>query len=271
MDFNRVLILSVVLCLPFQSSISLAGVQGPIHVTDGQFTSPLEWNLPTASLTHFPVVGSSGGADLYADSDASNLYLMYDAQNTANLGLNQSNSFFDVFFQVAPEHQDYLVHIVSQTGAFTAFEKPTGVISPLTGDGSFDTSSPVWTALTPADLLEAQFHAAVTQDAGDNHLRAEFQLTLQTGQNPGGFYSPDPAFWSASVGAKGVNDPPISSGIFQINPGGSVIVAPALGPGGGPALQPQDVQAPEPSTFMLAAAGLVGLMFWRRRRTLRLD
>jgi hypothetical protein len=267
MTFTRTAIFAAMLSLAFSTSMALAVSQGPVHVTDGQFTTPAEWTQPTSSVTHFPVVGSSGGADLHADSDNTNLYLMYDAQNTTALGLNQANSFFNVFFQVTSEQEDYLVHIVSQTGAFTAYEKDTGVVSPLNPDDSFDTTSPVWSALTPDDLLQAQFHSAVSTDSTDGHLRAEFQLTVKSGQNPGGLYSPDPAFWSASVGdVNGLADPPISSGIFQLHPDGTVLVAPALGANGAPALQPQDVQTPEPSTFVMAVAGLAGLLFWGRRR-----
>jgi hypothetical protein len=112
-------------------------------------------------------------------------------------------------------------------------------------------------------------------DPGDSapHLLAEFQLSVNTtggSSNPNGIYSPDPAFWSASqddgpVGSLLSLDPPISSGIFTLNPeGGPFSIVPALGPNGDPVFQPEEV-APEPSALALLALG--GLAFLTRRRT----
>ncbi len=231
------------------------------HLTDGTFTTPAEWGSVTPSF--FPVVGNTGGAYLYAAQAEGNLYLMYDYVNSNSLGLNGSNSFFDVFFQV-PGDADYLVRITPGTNTPAAYEKAPGTVAPTPG-GSFDPTQAPWTPLNAADLTLAQFQSAIgfgpSPNSATPHLMAEFQLTINTASTgpPNGLYSPNPAFWSASAGGQGgvgvaLADPPISSGIFMLNPDGSVTIQPVLGPNGGPVLQPQDV-VPEPATLTLAGLG----------------
>ena len=221
------------------------GVPSP-HVTDGVFTGPAEWDTSrsTVSVFNFPVVGNTGGANLFVEQTGGVLYLMYDYLNSASLGLNQSNfatqATFDVFFQVPndqPGGTDYGVHIAGS--GFSAYEKPTdGPASPLNPDGSLDFNSPIWTALSSADLALANFHAALgfghdpATPTVPDHVLAEFQLTIQSTGNPDGFYDPAPAFWSASAngGTGPALDPPISSGIFQLNPDGTTLVLPSSTP-----------------------------------------
>jgi PEP-CTERM motif len=254
---------------------------GPVHVTDGQFTSPGEWTGANVSKTFFPVVGQAGGAFLYVEQTpaANQLFLMYDYVNGTNLGFNQSNSFFDVFFEVARTGESYLVHITPGTGQFAAFEKPIGVLAPENPNGTFLLPSPVWTPLTPADLIAAGFHSAIGLNTTSPnppptpHLLAEFDLTLNTSSDPkapNGFYDPAPAFWSASAGGTvgGASvDPPISSAIFTLNPNGSTTINPVLGPLGAPILQPQDALTPEPSSLVLL--GLGGIVLFARARIRR--
>src|SRR5258705_6901730 len=80
------------------------------HVTDGVFTSPGEWaNCPTAVRQFFAPAAGAGGSFLYVDQGTcqdSSLYLMYDyVAGTATA------SFFDVFFEVVPRGDAYLVRI----------------------------------------------------------------------------------------------------------------------------------------------------------------
>jgi PEP-CTERM motif len=249
----------------------------PFHTTDGVFTNSAEWDTTRPSVTEvsFPVVGNTGGANLFVEQGGGVLYLMYDYTHSP-AGMTPSNATFDVFFQVPNDNTtggtDYVVSFTH--GGFEAFEKPTaGPASLLNPDGSFNLSSPIWTALSAADLQRAQFETAIGfgPSPGDStpHLMAEFQLTIQPPGNPlGGFYDPGAAFWSASVsGGGGPADPPISSGIFTLNPDGTTLVNPVFGPNGGPVLQPQDV--PEPSSLALAGVGVAILAGARGRRRAR--
>jgi hypothetical protein len=232
--------------------------------------------------TFFPVVGNTGGAYLYADqglgTQAGNLYLLYDYVNSPNAGLGPTNSFFDVFFQVPNENTDYVAQF-ALNGQVTLFEKPTGTVSQENPDGTLNLNSPPWTpdSSSDPDFVKANFQAALgfgtSPNSSTNHLIAEFQLTIDTSLFPGnsgpstGLYSPDPAFWSASVGSSvGLAlDPPISSAIFTLNPNGTTDLNPVIGPNGGPVLQPQDA-IPEPSSLVLLSLGAATVIAARRRR-----
>jgi hypothetical protein len=265
----------------------LAGPGRAQHVTDGVFTSGAEWSGPFVVTAQFSTVqvGSqqNGGSTLYVErvpgvTDGGILFLMYDFTNSPALGLNPGNSFFDVFFEIPNEGEDYVVRILPGTDNFVAVEKANNTTSSQNPDGSFNLSDPVWSPLSAADLAAAQFHTAIgfgpSPDLATSHLQAEFQLTVQKA-GFGGFYSPEPAFWSAGVGGRGnpgatsVDDPPISSAIFILDPAGGPVttVIPVLGPNGSPIAQPQ-ADVPEPATALLAGLGLLGGIGggWRRRR-----
>ena len=55
-----------------------------------------------------------------------------------------------------------------------------------------------------------------------NQLRAGFDLTISSGAagHPNGIHDPAPAFCSASCKKCGAVDPPMTSGMFQLNPDG---------------------------------------------------
>ncbi len=245
------------------------------HVTDGVFGSG-EWNCPTVSTSFFPQVAGGGGAFLYADQGQNgnnNLYLMYDY-----VGAVAPSSFFDVFFEVVPDASSYLVRIPAGGGGLQTFERPIGTVAPLLPNGSFDLSgSSGWIPLTPADLALAQFQGAVGFGPSPNdatpHPMAEFQLTINRPAGPSGasgangIYDPSPAFWSASEKSSGGADPPISSGIFMLNPDGTTTVLPVLGGDGAPLQQSTDL--PEPRTLVIFASGLFGIFasrYYRRPR-----
>lgn len=263
-------VLPVLFAQPARASF-VAG--GCVHTTNGQF-DPGEWNCSSASKIFFPQVGASGGAFLYVDQGQgsnNNLYLMYDY-----VASTTTSSFFDVFFEVVPDGHAYLVRI-PDIGSLLAFERPIGNVAPLLPNGAFDIGiSSGWDPLTIADLALAQFQGAVgfgpSPDSGTPHSMAEFRLTIArpaAGPVPGqnGIYDPAPAFWGASEKSTGGADPPISSGIFQLNPDGTTFVLPALGPGGAP-LQQGSV-TPEPATASVLLAGLLGLAALGRRRLAR--
>lgn len=274
------------------------------HVTDGQFTGD-EWGSDTnASKSFFPVVGNSGGAWLYVaqgsvPGQTGNLYLMYDWINSPTLGFDPTKgpTFFDVFFQV--KDNDYVaafgtkVDASSPTGfdqtALSVFEKLGSVVSPLNPDGSLKLSSPPWTLLNPpggpndADFTNGKFQAAVgfgtsPNSPSTNHLMGELQMTIDTtkfGTPSNGLYSPDPAFWGADAfnseadlsGAVGPpeGDPPITSGIFTLNPDGTTTLNPLFSPNGAPVQQPQDL-VPEPSSLMLCGIAGLSLVGYARKR-----
>jgi hypothetical protein len=266
-------------------SAMATSIGGCDHLTDGLFnasatsiTDATEWGCSTVSKSEFAQVGNAGGAFLYADQGGGlaptglgfggTLYLMYDYVAGDPAAFSSPDSFFDVFFEVVPDGHAYLVRI-PEVGQLLAFERPIGDIAPLTPDGSFDLGpSSGWMPLEADDLNLAQFQGAVGIGTSQNnplpHPMAEFQLTINQPGHPGsGLYDPSPAFWSASAKAGGAGDPPISSGIFTLNPDGGTTVTPVLDPSGTPVMQGSAI--PEPTTFGLFAAGLVGMCLARRR------
>jgi len=255
---------------PAQAVIST----GCDHVNDGLFNGSTtaasdgpEWGCDTVSKNHFDQVGAAGGAYLYAEQNGHNLNLMYDY--TAGTA---ATSFFDVFFEVVPDGHAYLARLQAG-GGLEAFERPIGSVAPtdpLTGSFTLGPGSG-WTPLGAEDLALAQFQGAVgfgtSQNSAVAHPMAEFQLTINKGAAggpPDGIYDPSPAFWSASAGGSGAFDPPISSGIFTLNPDGTTTVTPVLDANGAPVMQGSVL--PEPATLPLFLSGLFGLRAARRAR-----
>jgi hypothetical protein len=266
MHFAQVGLLLLV-TVPSALAISVGGC---VHVTDGAF-GPGEWNCPTVVKSVFaPTASGAGGAALYVDQGQqgnNNLYLMYDYFAG---GVMPPGSFFDVFFEVVPTDTDYLVRIgASGPTSLDAYERPLGTTAPTLPSGAFDVGpTSGWSPLLPGDpdLALAAFLGAVgvgpSVDNPTPHTMAEFQLTINV---PGksGLYDPSPAFWSASAKPNGALDPPISSAIFQLNPDGSTLVLPVLGPNGDPIMQGSAV--PEPGTLLALVSGLALLAIRRKR------
>ena len=266
------------------------------HVTDGVFTSGAEWTGTNVSKTFFPAVGpdgpaQSGGAYLYVEQGnrqfnqlktinpelvafgtPNTLFLMYDWVNSVKFAVD-AHSFLDVFFQVngSVHAADYLVRMFAGTDNFQAYERAPGSPAPVNPDGSFNVGAGSgWSALDAEDLALAKFRTAIGSGASPDdatpHLMAEFELSIDNSspdrggsQSAPGLYDPAPAFWSAS--AKIGIDPPLSSGMFSLNPDGSTNVTSVFGPNGGPISQPiQPLAVPEPSTLLLAGLGLLACL-----------
>jgi hypothetical protein len=252
MLYTRVVLGLFLFAAPAVGAAIIGG--GCQHITDGAFDSN-EWNAsscPTMVKSTF----SPPGAALYVDQGQlanNNLYLMYDFFG----GGGTAASFFDVFFEVVPDNTDYLVRI--QGAGLRAFERTLGTTAPILPNGSFDVGpTSGWNPLLPGDPDLQAFHAALgfgpSPDSGTPHPMAEFQVTIDRPGAPG-LYSPDPAFWGASEKSSGGADPPISSGIFQLNPDGTTLLAPILGPNGDPVMTGSAV--PEPGTLLVMASGLL--------------
>jgi PEP-CTERM motif len=252
--------LGVILLAAAPHAFAITGALG-CHLTNGGFDAG-EWgpgSCTQVTKSNF----SPPGAALYAAQGLpgdSTLYLMYDFFG----GGSTTAQFFDVFFEVVPKNTDYLVRI--QAGGFLPFERPLGTTAPILPNGSFDLSA--WSPITPGDPDFQAFHAALgfglsPDDPTNPHPMAEFQVTISGPGNPDGLYSPDPAFWGASEKSTGGIDPPISSGIFQLNPDGSTDIIPVLGPNG-PVMQ--DTALPEPGTLLAIGSGLVLIALRRRRK-----
>jgi hypothetical protein len=264
--------------------------------TDGRFNghnggSPTnegpEWAGPNVAKATFPRVGQTGGSVLYVGQGTGSigpetLYLLYDYVAGPDIGFGQQGffaSFFDVFFELPNRDEDYLIRMLA-TGGFQAYEKDSGVTSPLTPQGNFDVGSPIWSPVSATDLALARFQTAVSFGPSPNsptpHPIAEFELSINRIGQPG-IYDPSPAFWSASVGSLNVTpngpvsaleDPPISSAIFTLGPPfGQPTITPVLGPTGGPIQQPgQNPPVPEPAMLTLIVGGLAASVARRRQK-----
>jgi len=245
---------------------------GCSHVVDGTFTSTGEWaTCPTAQLSAFAPVNGVGGAVLGVDQGVpgrdNNLYLIYD-----DVGTTTQAAYLDVFFEVVPDGHAYLVRITS--AGFYAFERPLQNTAPLDANGSFDLSAGSgWDPLSQEDLALANFHTALTFGSSPfrntAHPIAELSLTIDrsgTG-GPGGVYSEDPAFWSASETGIGTPDPPISSEIFTLSSDGSTVATKVLDANGNPLMQGSVL--PEPGTVWLGGTVLIGMAAMGRRRGFR--
>jgi hypothetical protein len=273
---------SVALPVSLAHAVVIGGCTGLKHCTDGGFnlhnagsqtSDAPEWAGPNVSKTFFPLaLDGSGGAYLYVEQgitgQPNRLYLMYDyVAGTA------AESFFNVFFQVKDE--DYLAKI--QGTSVTVFVKPADQPSSLNPDGTFNTGAP-WTAADSDDLALGNFKGSVSFGVSPNssvpHPLAEFEVSIDEAAfgaghpNSGtGLYDPSPAFWSASVPkGSGPGDPPISSGIFQLNSDGGVGVIPVLGPNGGPVIQ-GNVEIPEPGGVWMMGPALLLLAGATYRQT----
>lgn len=267
--------------------LGLAGAAqaDPLHVSDGLF-GPAEWTASatssaparaTVSSSSFNV-GAPGGTRFYVEQSTDGapvstlghtLNLMYDLGSFTPGASGTSGLFMDVFFQNGAD--DYVVHITDS--GIRSFEKRHDVRSPVDAAGGFDLSSPVWSALDADDLALAKFHAGASIGSSPNyaapHLIVEFDLSVDTTAGatlaalpPDGLYSPEPSFWSGSLGGAGRPTIVVGSAIFLLHANGTTAVTPVLGAGGLPVLQ----AIPEPGTLLLLGAGGLVLLGASRRR-----
>lgn len=215
-------------------------------VVDGQFSPPAgEWWDVT------PSVSMGGQARVYSTIDPTNsaIFLMYDfAWSTTPLNIGEEgghvafqvggNSFFDVFF------------IQGGPNTNLAFNPPTSdggagdVVRVLLNGRPFDNSAGCIRGAV-------DFNATSLGFVGLQHNLFELEVRL-TG-SPGGCYSPEPAFWSATLpgvqpffplsrAAGDAGEINVSESMVNISPGGTTTIVPvAQGPsstrmigGGGP-------------------------------------
>lgn len=190
------------------------------------------------------------------------LYLMYDYLGRTDPVFAPGAFVADIAFPIHPGSlgspaQDVTVQIrAGASGFFDVFVDLNNDGTPDITAGSLDIEGAVGFGPSTLSGLAHQL------------IELEVPLLLPPGFGDGthlpaggtdGVYSPDPATWSASS-SKNVGDPPISSGIFTINPDGSTVVNPLLVPGA-----PPEVPVPAPATALLLGLGLPVLSIMRRR------
>jgi Bacterial Ig-like domain (group 1)/Bacterial Ig domain/Thrombospondin type 3 repeat len=199
-------------------------------VTDGQFEPPAdEW----AAITPASFLG--GDSLVYSAVEGDGIYLMYDYRlNTAPLGVGETvgpisfqvgaGSFFDVFVVQGGPNTEFGPHPATSEGG-------TGdTVEVFLNGEPFDNS---------AGCVEGAIdHNATSPNFAEPHNLVELEVRL-TGF-PGGCYSPDPAFWSATLptvqpaaaAAANQEQTLVSSAFFSVDPTTSATtVTPLMLPG----------------------------------------
>jgi hypothetical protein len=256
----------------------------PVNV-DGQFSGGGEWSDITPAWFHSdaitgatpvapfdPSANSLLFAGLAKDTPASDpeLYLMYDYLGRQTVPTTPGEFLGNVSFPVTigGGRQNITVTFnenATVTGATVSVDlhDGTGPHDPATlgieGAVGFGTTpaaivgagSPF--ANIPHELIELGVPLLIP--AGFGTPGGPFPQGGVKGDGGNG-YSPDPAFWNSNINKTNGVDPPASGGIFQINPDGSTFI------------QPVHVPTPEPSTFVLAGLGSLGLWVIARKRRL---
>src|SRR5262249_12176621 len=136
------------------------------HVTDGAFTDASEWDStrPTVSKVIFPIVGTHGGATLVAEQSGGILYVMDDYTNSRAIAPSQDGVFVDVFVRVpnatggGGEDYDFRFYRPDLSSFFQAYQKPSsGPPSSVDENGTFILRPPIWTPMSPSDLIRSGF------------------------------------------------------------------------------------------------------------------
>ena len=260
----------------------------PVNV-DGQYSGGGEWSDITPAWFHSdavtgatpvapgdPTANSLLFAGLAKDTPTSDpsLYLMYDylgrqsapttpgeflgnvsfpvtlaGSNTPQVitvifDANQALNGADVFVDLHDGHGPQSPAVLGLEGAVGVGVTPASIV----GAGS-----PF--ATTPHELIELGVPLLIP--AGFGSPAGPFGSGGVGGDGKGDGYSPLPAFWGSNINKDNngaVGDPPASGGIFQINPDGSTFITPVR------------ISIPEPSTFVLAGIGALGLLGIARKR-----
>jgi hypothetical protein len=206
----------------------------PVEIeTDGQFEPPSgEW----AAITPASFLG--GDSLVYSAVEGQDIYLMYDYRlNTAPLSVGQtvgpisfqvgSGSFFDVLVTQGGPNTELGPHPATSEGG-------TGDTVDVYLNGAlFDNSSGCVAGAVDHNSSSPNFPAA--------HNLVELQVRLRSF---GGCYSPEPAFWSAtlpSVTPSGAGslvrapavttqDAQVSAAFFKVEPDGTTQVTPLAPP-----------------------------------------
>jgi hypothetical protein len=258
----------------------------PVNV-DGQFSGGGEWSDITPAWFHsdtttgatpVPAGNASANSLLFAglakDTPASDpeLYLMYDFLGRQSLPTTPGEFLGNVNFPVtvAGGASRNLTVTFNENATVTG---ATVSIDLHDGTGPHDPAvlgieGAVGFGTTPASIVGAGSPFATIQHelielgvpllipAGFGSPGSSIPQGGVRGDNKGDGYSPAPAFWNANANKSPSVDPPISSAIFQINPNGSTLI------------QPLPMPMPEPSTFVLAGLGALGLWGIARKRRL---
>jgi hypothetical protein len=184
-----------------------------IIVVDGQFGPPAgEWSDIT------PVTFFKTNAKVYAGVDNGHdaVYLMYDF-GLSTTPLNVGEEVGPISFKLGPG--EFFDVFIKQGG-------PNTNLGPYPGSSQGGTGDTVRVLLNGApfndggcDVGAVDFNSTSPNFVGAHNL-AELEVGLH-GLGPNGCYSPEPAFWSATIPAVlPLGDPPvlISQAFFNINP-----------------------------------------------------
>ncbi len=280
--------LAALLAIPISCAIAQAQIANPISAfpvnVDGQYSGGGEWSDITPAWFHSdattgatpvapgdPTANSLLFAGLAKDTPTSDpsLYLMYDylGRQTAPTTPNEflGNVSFPITVGGAKDNLTVAFNANSTLTGFTVtvdFHDGNGPQDPTpcgiegavgvgtTPVGIVGAGSPF--AIIPHELIELGVPLLIP--AGFGTPGGPFSQGGVRGDGKGDGYSPDPAFWSSNINKSNAVDPPASGGLFQINPDGSTLI------------QPAHVPAPEPSSFVLAGLGAVGLWTIARKR-----
>jgi uncharacterized repeat protein (TIGR01451 family) len=157
---------------------------------DGQFEPPIgEWSDVT------PATFLGGDSKVYSVVEGDAIYLMYDVvTSTRALGIGErvgpvsfqvgGGSFFDVFFVQGGPDTEFGPH-------------------PATSEGSTGDRVEVYLNGNPFDNSAGCVEGAVDHNSTSPNFPGVahnlFELEVRLTGNPGGCYSPEPAFWSATL------------------------------------------------------------------------
>jgi PEP-CTERM motif len=251
----------------FSGGVSGGAIQGEwSDISPLAFISP---PTPSGQLLQVAVGDARANSLLYAAVapgvavTGHELYLMYDYLPRTNAAFAPGDFIADIRFPIQPSPSAACPSCNGLTRFDATVEFRGASPTPANGFANFDVSVnvPALGGLFPANAfdMDGAIGFGPSTLSNQNHLLVELEVGLNTppgffgpgSQKDNGTYSPDPAFWGADV-TKDAGDPPASAAMFQINPGGSILIN-----GTAPFV-------PEPSTICLLLMGVASAVAFRR-------
>jgi hypothetical protein len=242
---------------------------------DGKFTTTDEWTGAGVSSSNFALTAHAGGATLYSQVIGNTIYFMFDYYT--HPPVDGFSSRFDVFFTSPNGLKDYLVQIYQGSNIGGAniqtYEKDADA---AVEDNPFVVTDGVWQPMdssvkTAGDFV-GKINIGASPDNPTTHVMAEFEMSVDSSGNPSGVFGQSGTFLSVSeldYTPFVVYDPPIISGVIDIN-GGLPSLAPVLDANGDPVPQPQEgAVAPEAASWLIWTLPMIGLAIFGGIRSFR--